>query len=477
MVRMVCLATILCSATAACLAGNKPASGLSNEVSAPTLPDKKIAPDKLREDIEFLVKSIEEVHPNMYVHLDKTEFAKKCQSLYKRIDRPMSKAEFFKAIAPVIHSLRCDHTNVQPPLDEFYAYAKKGGSLFPLAFDWDGQNIVLADNYGKQRLPLGATILQIGGEDARKVLERWAQYFSSQKETPDLWIVNNPLAAILCVWLEHGQRESLPIMIRTTGGKVEHHKVGFLNRDKINANSKTRKESIRVLFSHRFLPEFDACLVRCDFFVPEIVKSIEKVFKEIKDRKISNLIIDIRRNPGCEDPPANALLGYLTDKAYRGYVKEKAKISAQARSSRPEQKVFQSGQIGSIVEVEVPFIQPAPNPYRFTGRTFVLVGRLTGSSAVTFTGIVKHFGIGTLIGDETSGKMVAHGNAISMNLPNTGLEARVASKYLAHVGAREDELVGVVPDHRVKQTAQDTAKRIDTVLEFTLNLIKSTDKN
>ena len=57
-------------------------------------------------------------------------------------------------------------------------------------------------------------------------------------------------------------------------------------------------------------------------------------------------------------------------------------------------------------------------------------------------------------------------------LPNSQVEAGVASKLLICACGKPDGR-GVIPDYEVKQKPEDTAKGIDTVLQFTLNLIES----
>ena len=64
-----------------------------------------------------------------------------------------------------------------------------------------------------------------------------------------------------------------------------------------------------------------------------------------------------------------------------------------------------------------------------------------------------------------------YGEARSFKLPNSGLNAVIATKHFTQAGSKSGGH-GVIPDYEVKQKPEDTAKGIDTVLQFTLNLIK-----
>ena len=98
---------------------------------------KLIPPEKLKEDLDFLFKTIEEVHPDMYAYTSKEEFTPIRKNLYKYINQPMKQVEFFKLVSPVIAQLKNGHMNLGFP-DEFEEYIASGGKVFPLKFYWDG---------------------------------------------------------------------------------------------------------------------------------------------------------------------------------------------------------------------------------------------------------------------------------------------------------------------------------------------------
>ena len=112
-----------------------------------------ISPDKLKEDLDLLFNKIEEIHPNPYAYVTKEEFMQLRQGLYSQIDRPYSRSEFYRLVAPVVASLRNGHTFLSPFLEEFQTYAKSGGRLFPLDLSRRDSKIVPARNYSAVALP------------------------------------------------------------------------------------------------------------------------------------------------------------------------------------------------------------------------------------------------------------------------------------------------------------------------------------
>jgi len=256
------------------LAATMPSSSKADEPGY----SKLIEPEKLKEDLDFLFKTIEEFHPNIYAYTSKEEFETLRDELYKSINQPMSAYEFYKLTAPVVASLKNFHILLLPFFEEYKQYAKNGGSD------------------------------------------------QAQERIKNL-------------------RANLP-------GKFEN---------------KTN---------------------------------------------------------------------------------------------------------GDIVTIELPFRRPAYNPHRFDGRVFLLIGRQSFSASTVFSSLVKCYKIATLIGEETGDPTTLYADSIMFILPNSRVEAGVASKLLVCACGKPDGR-GVIPDYEVKQKPEDTAKGVDMVLQFTLNLIKN----
>jgi C-terminal processing protease CtpA/Prc len=108
---------------------------------------------------------------------------------------------------------------------------------------------------------------------------------------------------------------------------------------------------------------------------------------------------------------------------------------------------------------------------RFKGKVFVLIGHRTVSDCTTFAQVIRFYKAGKLIGEETADPTVRGAEYISFKLPNSDLNFCVTTKKFILVGGKPDGR-GVIPDYEVKQKPEDTAKGVDTVLQFTLDLIR-----
>jgi hypothetical protein len=75
----------------------------------------KFTPGQLRDDFRVLRKSLEEAHPGLYRQTSKGELDRLFSEAEQSLDRPLDVFEFYRVLAPLVASIRCGHTNLQPP--------------------------------------------------------------------------------------------------------------------------------------------------------------------------------------------------------------------------------------------------------------------------------------------------------------------------------------------------------------------------
>ena len=57
------------------------ASDVSKQISSQAAPPETMNPTKMKEDIDFLVKTIKDSHPNMYAYISREDFKKALSQL------------------------------------------------------------------------------------------------------------------------------------------------------------------------------------------------------------------------------------------------------------------------------------------------------------------------------------------------------------------------------------------------------------
>jgi C-terminal processing protease CtpA/Prc len=215
-------------------------------------------------------------------------------------------------------------------------------------------------------------------------------------------------------------------------------------------------------FQFELLPGKAALLTINQFVWPDqqAFKAFTKdAFTRIRDAKVKTLIIDVRENTGGDDDMWKAgLLPYIADKPFRNGSSYLKKVIA-GRAGAGEKA-------GDVVHgFGDTWVEPDPNdPLHFSGKTYVLVGRVTYSSAVLFSNVVQDFGFARLAGAGGYARSRQTGGVQRVILPNTHLEMTIPRFVLDRPsGEREPALVH--PDIVLPDSPFDRMVTVNALLE------------
>jgi hypothetical protein len=226
-----------------------------------------------------------------------------------------------------------------------------------------------------------------------------------------------------------------------------------------------------------------------DLNVEKFQLELKDIFKQINQKKIDQLIIDIRQNEGGY--PINSInaFSYIANQPFKQIV-----ATQVVTSSLPEEKFSRNlvngytyksffekyyknaskGENGwTLMDDEnEPFM--IPNKKRFKGKTYVLIGGKTFSAGSSFALFCKNQGV-TLIGEETGGGYYTQTGQypIIYTLPNSGIKVLISfvkiSRYVKDKTVRKGS--GILPDIQVPLTVQELIEGKDSQLDFVLKQI------
>ena len=174
---------------------------------------------------------------------------------------------------------------------------------------------------------------------------------------------------------------------------------------------------------------------------------LDSAFLEIKNKRINNLILDVRGNDGGDPFCAVPLFSYLEKEPVSYFAKEYGKYSD--------------------------FTKPIPlAENHFTGNLYTLIDKHCGSTNGHFCALLKYHKIGKLVGEEGGATYKCNARTREIVLDNTKMLAYVPQETFIAAVEGMDKTKGVELDYFVEQTYKDFLNNTDTVLEFTLNQIK-----
>lgn len=171
---------------------------------------------------------------------------------------------------------------------------------------------------------------------------------------------------------------------------------------------------------------------------------IDSSFKAIHSKGIKNLIIDLRFNGGGPSGAANHLLRYLAHAPYT---------------------YFSQNDFGHLTH------EQTPHPDAFKGKIYILMDGDGHSTTGHFMSLVKEFDLATIIGEELGSNRFCTANQKRYTMPHTGISYSVARNTFITTAESTSADRGILPDHWITQSIQDHLNNIDTVLEYTLELI------
>ncbi len=118
-----------------------------------------------------------------------------------------------------------------------------------------------------------------------------------------------------------------------------------------------------------------------------------------------------------------------------------------------------------------------PNDHVFKGNVYLLTDGSNSSATFMMAKALKSKNLATTVGESTGGNLMGTtgGQMFMLRLPNSGLEVDVP--LIGYYPATNASDSGLLPDYAVEQSSKDFIEGVDSVLEYTLRLIKSDKTN
>jgi len=450
--------------------------------------DRTYSPGELKQDLNFLMQTLEQMHPNLYCYTPGSIIAREKKRIEQELTIPMSRIDFYLKVAPLVAMLNDGHTKIYPPYEEYYDFLSKGGLIFPFDLDFREGKAIVAANYSSDSLiASGSELLSINRIPITDISERLLRLISGEKMQGKPGYLEEFFPQLLWLVYKFEQEFEIEFISESDGNKYDSTIRGV---DYSTIQSKRKSDAANnVYYSYASFPDEKIGIINLRRFVDpdQFNVFLRETFTKIQQEKITDLIIDLRENPGGYSDLEDPLLSYLTDKAVINFRHFQIKASRQIKKYyrrtlrwylkwlpfqyiHPTWRKVWIAPEGSLVDIYHAPEKPAENSLRFKGAVYLLIGPNTYSTAQGFVAKVQDFKLGTLIGEETGGIVSSFGASVPFDLPHTRLWVFVAHKRIYRPSGKFDGR-GVVPDIEVKTSPGDRQKGIDTVLEYTKKLI------
>lgn len=434
----------------------------AGQTTAQVKTDKLIEPAHLQQDFKVFRESLETNHAGIYTYRSKQYLNRFMDSCYTTLNKSMTALEFGKSILQVISALEDGHTRSNIP-NLLMSYYNEHERVFPLyPYFVNDKAYVLCGEV--EDLPAGTEIVKIDGKSIKEITDKIYKYLPSDGtiNTKKRQQLNDGAFPIFYHWL-FGNKNTFEVQYKDKNGVIRTLVLASKTTNDFVCEYQKRQNNNKPL-ELAFLNNVTALLTVKTFDEGRISRAnvdfgsfLDSAFSVIKNKKISNLIVDVRDNGGGADDYGALLYSYLSQKPFR-YFFSKA-------SNKHVVKVDENPLLGA----------QKPQPNSFKGKVFILTNGLSFSTTADFCATARSNERAIFIGEETGGGYYGNtsGGRIETVLPNSQIIAYIPLyKYINAVKKAKYHDRGTIPDYQVVPSIEDILQHKDVELEFALGLIK-----
>ena len=418
----------------------------------------KIAPAELRSDFKLLRDSLEKIHPGLYRYNSKARIDHIFDSCFASIKDSQSVTGYYGLISWVMASIGDGHANCRMPkpvVNDYMSHVK----VFPAMVLFIHDRAFIFCCKQDDRLT-GAELLSINGLSMDRITQRLFRYITTDGTIQSRKNWEMPEFFHLLYNIAYGESNSYRITYRAKEGDI---RTTELQADMLNnlicqspfarpakyLQLSYTADNIAVLTLRTF---FD------DFLQPtgeNFQRFLDSAFNDMKVKKVTKLIIDIRRNQGGYDHNGEIVYSYLTQKPFRYYASQETV----------------KGKITESQNHDLSLQQPKENS--FSGKVYFLIDGRSFSGAAEFAAIAKSEKRGLFIGEETGGGYYGNtsGSEVFVSLPATQIICRIpVINYMLAVKKASFADRGVLPDYPVYLTIHDILDKTDGQMDLALKI-------
>lgn len=482
-----------------------------NEVITATL-----TPEQMKEDLTVFRNIREKANSGLGRYRTQEQLDSIYSWAFTQVQQSLPIIEFHKILLVLTDFEGSNHNNTRLP-SHASNYVPKDKGYFPFFFKKINDQMIV--NYEGGEIPLGSRVLSINGISDSELLKHFSKYYTTDgynQTANDKACIENSYGWIFP--FELGSFDQFDISyITPESQEVKQIRLKSLSKDE-NAWRYHDRYSARLdsLTDFNFQEKYSfkrispkTGLLNLRIFTmasnaddPDFnlfSTYLDSLFLSFKEENVRNLVIDIRNNPGGNDPTYEKVFTYLTDHSFRenteAYIifnqlpyPQYYKWNSTDKSNQKRELKDLNGYFQTIFSVKKgkqyhqhPQFNPVytPDSNRFNGKIYLLINEDVGSAASHFASLVRGHSDAVIVGVETSGGYYGHNGHFPVEyvLPNSKITTRFSIVHVTQDAPQKSMQPvgrGIMPDHQVTQSYADFIRQEDTQMKYVLKLIEST---
>ncbi|WP_334163924.1 S41 family peptidase [Phenylobacterium sp.] len=441
-------------------------------VQAPPVP--ALPAEAVREDLRHLYETLAAGHYDLFVYRSRTDYDAAFERALAAVRAPVPRREAAALFQRLLALGRVGHARTEAPLQEFVGHLGRDGTLLPIFIRVDGDRVLVtrtADLAG--RVGPGAELLALEGRPVSDWLERLGGLVSAERPYMVHAQMEESFPALL--WLELGEREGVDATFRGADGRSFEARIPAVTRAglrEIGLRHPTPRLGTDFASREVRLLSAGVAYLRPGPFMnigapaagpepsyedSEYRTFLDGAFEAILAAGASDLLIDLRNNPGGDNSFSDAMVAWFADRPFRFASSFTLRASAPTKAwyRRRAEAAPVDGMLARLMAAEarqpdgvrypfeIPMVEPRKGP-RFEGRVWVLVNRHSYSNSASVAALIQDYGFGVVLGEETADVPTSHASTVHFTLPNSGYSVAYPKSYFVRPSG-DRAVRGVIP--------------------------------
>ena len=480
--------------------------------------------NKFQQDFFYLCKLLEDSHPALFDEIPKQQFIREKQLFAGSLELVVNKQIFAVMLQKFVSQLNDGHTQIY--------YADGFGDLrVPVVMSWSGDDLFISNvNQGLDINLIGKRVLRVGKVAADSLEKMLSPYVSAENHYWKRYQLTNLMNMVGFLLFADviDQEETIQIVVDMDG------QIKLLDLDNSAQVTwlKPAKHPVTAydqrLFSYKILPEIKTCYFQFNEFndlqtVRMYHKSgiipddefdayhkdieerggdfrifLERMFSDIYQQKIENIVVDVRNNGGGNSILANQFFDHIKLQKPISPITTGIKLSQLMQHYYADIVDYYIKRLQNDfgVEAKLPyyydldldmkedyfsiirnkdsgFYLPVSN-HKFEGKLYFLTGYGTFSSAGDMVTIAYDNDLGIVVGQPMGQKPTSYGDILYFSLPNSGIDGSVSHKVFKRPRRSFSREKTIYPDIPVRVDFYDKYLRgIDSAWDAAIELINN----
>jgi len=469
------------------------------EDAAPAFdPARKFPAEKLREDFTVFREALKEGHPGLYRYSTKEKLDETLTAVFNGLNEPLTEFEFLRRLQPLVASIGCTHTYclVSEAADK---WLKEQPVQPPVKLKISERKAYVVRSSGDDPPAPGSELVVFNGQPVADIIPQLLPFLSVEGriDSARQRYAEDPVRFGLYTTVLLGPSKSFTMKYIAPGGDIERTaKLAGVNLTELMKLDKQwekelgapsepislgYREGIPVL-TIRSLKRDEFSKSRIDY--PAL---LQDVFRELNEKSVPALIVDLRDNEGGGSANTTALLAHFLDQSFQHLASMEVKkheydFFRYARLTPDQRRVpehlAKPNDHGTLDITEHPTLgMQDPTPPVYNGRVYLLINGRTSSAAAQFVALMHFHQRAKIIGAEGDiDRFGSQGGWLAtLSLPNTKARVQIPLMRLTLAVSGDPANRRIVPDYPVETTIDDIVAGRDPVMQKAMALASTSE--